>query len=236
MTDINLREITIFEDDYLIALNKPAGLLSIEDGYDSNKLNLRTALKEFYGSIWAVHRLDKDTSGVIIFAKDVTSHRKLNSAFSEHLTTKRYRGIINGVPIWLSYEINLPLLINGDKEHRTVIGLTRGKSAITRFSVIDKFYRYSYLDIFPESGFTHQIRAHLSAAGFPILGDNLYDRACKLNYKDKVLHDQEYAHFFLHAYSLTFPHPVLNIYLDLTAPLPIMFSNLLSKLEIVDSC
>ena len=78
MIEINLKEILLYEDDDLIAINKPSGILSIEDGYDRNKFNLRSALKKIYGSIWTVHRLDKDTSGVIIFAKNMESHRQLN--------------------------------------------------------------------------------------------------------------------------------------------------------------
>ena len=99
MTEINLKEILLYEDDDLVAINKPSGVLSIEDGYDRNKFNLRTALKKTYGNIWAVHRLDKDTSGVIIFAKNQESHRQLNLSFMNRETEKNYRSIVYGFPI-----------------------------------------------------------------------------------------------------------------------------------------
>ncbi len=92
MTDFKLKNITLFEDDHLIVLNKPAGLLSIEDGYDGKKENLRSILRVSFGAIWAVHRLDKDTSGVIVFAKDENSHRNLNASFSNREVIKNYRG------------------------------------------------------------------------------------------------------------------------------------------------
>jgi tRNA pseudouridine32 synthase/23S rRNA pseudouridine746 synthase len=231
MIAFNINKNIIFEDDYLIAINKPAGLLSIEDGYDIKKINLRSILKEIYGSIWAVHRLDKGTSGIIIFAKDENSHRELNSSFSNRETKKQYKGIVDGFPIWNSHKVNLPLRINGDKNHRTVIDLNEGKTAITEFTVIRKYYRNSYLDIFPETGFTHQIRAHLSALGFPILGDDLYNRTCKLNDSDIEVRNREQSTYFLHASSLIIPHPILGTPLELTASLPIEFTNMLTKLE-----
>jgi len=78
MTEINLNELLLYEDDDLVVINKSSWILSIEDGYDRNKFDLRSALKIIDGNIWTVHRLDKDTSGVIIFAKNKESHRELN--------------------------------------------------------------------------------------------------------------------------------------------------------------
>ena len=232
MNDFNLKEITLYEDEHLIFINKPAGLLSIEDGYDLNKINLRTILRDIYGAIWAVHRLDKNTSGVICFAKNENSHRKLNNSFSSHETIKNYRGIINGVPIWNSYEIALPLKINGDKKHRTVIDITNGKPALTFINTLSRQGIYSYADIFPRTGLTHQIRTHLSAIGFPILGDDLYWRCCKLKKNQSLTHHHDYERYFLHAYSLKFAHPISNTPMIITAPLPISFTHMLSILKL----
>src|SRR4030042_6433228 len=107
MNDFKLHDHLLFEDAEIIALNKPSGLLSIEDGYDLKKVNLRTILRDTYGAIWAVHRLDKGTSGVIIFAKNENAHRSLNSSFSNRDTLKNYRGFVNGLPVWESYEMVL---------------------------------------------------------------------------------------------------------------------------------
>ncbi len=236
MNDFNFNKLILYEDEELIALNKPSGLLSIEDGYDIKKINLRSVLRKSYGAIWAVHRLDKDTSGVIIFAKNEDSHRNLNSSFSNRETIKNYRGIINGLPIWESYEISLPLKINGDRKHRTVIDLNNGKPAFTQFNKLNSQGDYSYLDIYPRTGLTHQIRAHLSAIGFPILGDYLYWRCCEIKQFVKITQEPVFESYFLHAYSLKFTHPILKKQMLITAPLPISFSQMLIKLQINFKC
>ncbi len=236
MNDFKLRDHILFEDAEIIALNKPSGLLSIEDGYDLKKVNLRTILRDTYGAIWAVHRLDKDTSGVIIFAKNENAHRSLNSSFSNRDTVKNYRGIVNGMPVWESFEITIPLRINGDRNHRTVCDFANGKPAITRINKIRNCEKYSYLDIFPSTGITHQIRAHLSIAGFPILGDKLYWRCCEI--KNLILETQrlEFNGFFLHAYSLKIAHPVTNNQMQITAPIPASFSQMLENLGLNCEC
>ena len=236
MITFKLDEIILYEDNHIIILNKPSGLLSIEDGYDVNQKNLRTILRDFYGSIWAVHRLDKNTSGAIIFAKDKTSHQILNQMLESHEITKNYRGIVNGIPVWNYFEINLPLRIDGDKYHRTVIDLVNGKAASTRFSTLLRWDYNSYLDIFPKTGFRHQIRAHLSAAGFPILNDGLYWRCCKLSKHEDSKNQPAINNYYLHAYSLKFFHPISNKLLTIIAPLPFSFSKKLSLHKHIKRC
>jgi len=232
MNDFNLKEIILFEDEDLIVLNKPSGLLSIEDGYNREKINLRSVLRDTYRAIWTIHRLDKDTSGVIIFAKNEESHRILNSSFLYRKTKKKYRTIINGLPIWDSFEINLPLRINGDRKHRTVIDPNNGKPAFTRFVKLNSQEGYSYLDIFPMTGLTHQIRAHLSAIGFPILGDHLYWHCYEIKKFSNLHQEKGLLNYFLHAFSLEFTHPILRKPMLISAPLPISFSQMLEKLKI----
>jgi RluA family pseudouridine synthase len=228
MIEFNLNELILYEDKDLIALNKPSGVLSIEDGYDPQKFNLRVFLREAYGSIWAIHRLDKDTSGVILFAKNEESHRELNLSFSNRETQKNYRGIVNGFPVWDSFEINLPLIVNGDRKHRTVMDLDKGKPAYTKITKITSHDQYSYIDIFPNTGLTHQIRAHLSAIGFPIFGDNLYWRCCDLKSNSKLTQEN----FFLHAMLIKFNHPISKIPMLINAPLPTLFSEMLVRLKL----
>ncbi len=203
MNEIEIKKILLFEDDDLIAINKPSGALSIEDGYNSEKTNLRSTLKSIYGSIWAVHRLDKNTSGVILFAKNKDAHRQLNNSFFNHEVEKNYRGIVNGFPIWNSIEVNFSLRINGDRKHRTVLDQYLGRSACTRINRIINNDMYSYLDIFPKTGLTHQIRAHLSAIGLPLLGDKLYEHCCPINKISRSVPSE----LFLHALSLNVNHP-----------------------------
>ena len=232
MVKFNLKDSILYEDNDLIAINKPSGILSIEDGYDKNKLNLRSVLREQYGSIWAVHRLDKDTSGVILFAKNEESHRQLNSSFSNREIKKNYRGIINGFPIWNSIEIDLPLKVNGDRKHRTIIDPSNGKPACTQINKITNCDNFTYVDIFPTTGITHQIRAHLSTIGFPIYGDSLYWRCCEV----KKLSKADQSNFFLHAKSIEFDHPFLKEQMIISAPLPDLFTNMLLKLKLILNC
>jgi tRNA pseudouridine32 synthase/23S rRNA pseudouridine746 synthase len=227
MNEINLKEILLYEDDDLIALNKPSGILTIEDGYDRNKFNLRSELRKVYGLIWAVHRLDKDTSGILIFAKNKESHRQLNLSFSNRETEKNYRCIVNGFPIWDSFEVNLPLKVNGDRNHRTVFDPLNGKPAVTRIDKLMNNEQYTYMDIFPTTGLTHQIRAHLSAIGFPILGDRLYWRCCGLSKISKF----QQMDLYLHALSLKFNHPSSKESILITAPLPLKFSEILANFK-----
>jgi len=228
MTEISLKEILLYEDDDLVAINKPSGVLSIEDGYDTDKYNLRTILKRTYGHIWTVHRLDKDTSGVIIFAKNQEAHRQLNLSFMNRDSEKNYRSIVYGFPIWDSYEIKLPLKVNGDRKHRTIYDPVNGKPALTKIIRLFNTDFYTYMDIFPSTGLTHQIRAHLSTIGLPILGDKLYWRCCEIN-KDS---GPEQLVFFLHAFSLKFFHPSSKVPMLITAPLPFRFSEELINLKL----
>lgn len=186
----------LFEDDNVIVLNKPQGLLAIEDGYQPELPNLRSLLKDRYGQIWTVHRLDKDTSGVIIFAKNSESHKFLNAQFSSRLVKKEYHAVAQGFPPWVEKTISYPLKTNGDRKHRTVIDLQNGKLAKTLLRVIGKNDFQSYLDIFPATGYTHQIRAHCAGIGLPILGDRLYFRGCDFG------NSFETDHLFLHAYAI----------------------------------
>ena len=236
MNDFNLKEIILYEDEHILALNKPAGILSIEDGYDVKKINLRSCLRDMYGTIWAVHRLDKYTSGVIIFSKTENSHRKFNALFSSHETNKNYRAIIHGFPIWNSYEINLPLKVNGDKKHRTVIDMANGKPALTLVKPLSRCANYSYLDIFPRTGLTHQIRAHLSAIGFPIFGDDLYWRCCEIRNSKISTPVYYFERYYLHAYSLKFPHPTSNEMMTIIAPVPFSFNQLLKEMKLYETC
>ncbi len=129
---MNFKEFVLFEDGNIIVLNKPAGWLSIPGGYATAEPCLKQVLAEEYGQIWTVHRLDKLTSGVILFAKDENAHRILNEQFSQRLTAKNYRGISHGFPVWIEKTIQIPLRVNGDRHHRTVPDTLGGKPAQTR--------------------------------------------------------------------------------------------------------
>jgi len=226
MKDFN--ELILFENDRLIAIDKPAGLLSIEGGGNKEESDLRTILRERFGNIWAVHRLDKNTSGVILFAKDRTTHRNLNDQFQRHQIQKEYHAIFHGFPCWNQKTIQMPLQINGDRSHRTIYAID-GKNSESDVIVRKKGNRYSYFIIFPKTGFTHQIRSQLSFSGFPILGDRLYWQLGNIPCTYKPLFDKTLT--FLHAYAIHFVDPKSLKTIGLVAPLPKYF---LEALKLVD--
>jgi 23S rRNA pseudouridine955/2504/2580 synthase/23S rRNA pseudouridine1911/1915/1917 synthase len=162
----------VFEDDDFIALNKPSGLLSIPDR-EGKELSLKKLLQEKYDHIFTVHRLDKDTSGLIVFAKSETAHRHLSIQFEERLTEKIYVGLVIGCPANKKGTINLPIAEN-TVTRGTMIIHRRGKEAITDYELLEDFGRYSWMQFRIHTGRTHQIRVHLKDMGHPIVGDTIY--------------------------------------------------------------
>ncbi len=167
-------DLVIWHDDALLVVNKPAGLPTLVDGYDPQAPFLAGILKKDWDPLWIVHRLDRQTSGVIIFARTALAHRDLNIQFEKRLAQKTYHALVIGSPDWSEKSISLPLRANGDRKHRTVIDAQRGKAARTDFSLLETFADYALVAAQPRSGRTHQIRAHLAAIGHPIVMDLLY--------------------------------------------------------------
>ena len=162
----------IFENENFVALNKPAGLLSIPDR-EGKETSLKTLLVEKYGAIFTVHRLDRGTSGVIVFAKDEETHRYLSLAFEERNVEKYYTGIVKGTPAEKTGTIDAHIAENSSKRGVMLIH-KRGKPSITDYKVLEEFGKYSYLEFRIHTGRTHQIRVHMQSVGHPIVCDELY--------------------------------------------------------------
>jgi len=211
----------IFEDESIVAINKPSGLLTIPDGYHPEFKNLKNELNNIYGRVWTVHRLDKETSGVIIFALTAAAHRSLNLQFSKHTINKEYLAITHNYPHWEIFEFEAFVTINGDRKHRTIISNT-GKVSKSSFILknINHAKNISAIKICPGTGYTHQIRCHLSHLGLPIVGDTLYSKHISEHQKSL---NKYYGRMMLHANSIEFIHPLLNEILVLKAPTPILF-------------
>ena len=175
---MNLGSLIIKETADYIALNKPSGLLSIPDR-EGKELSLKQLLKKHYGEIFTVHRLDKETSGLIVFAKTESMHRLLSMQFAagstgeERQAKKIYLGLVMGVPVESKGTIDKPLA-----EHPSIAGQMmihrKGKKAITDFEVLEDFSRYSWMRFQIHTGRTHQIRVHMKELGHPIVCDPLY--------------------------------------------------------------
>ena len=206
---------TLYVDQWLLIVNKPSGFLSIQDGYDLQLPHIRNLLEPEYDRCWIVHRLDKETSGAIVVARTKESHRALSLLFEKREILKSYRAVVEGILSENKTEIDLPIRINGDRKHRTVIDQVKGKTASTSIEFISKYEDYSLVSAFPHTGYTHQIRAHLAYIKHPILGDSLYNLHPKDNAFDQIIN-----RLALHSYSLEFIHPFTIKTLKVIAPFP----------------
>ena len=218
----------LYSDSSLVVVNKPAGLLSIQDGYDLTAPHVRTLLEPEFGQCWIVHRLDKETSGTLLLARTKDAHRSLNIQFENRMISKEYRAIASGKPTADELEIILPLRVNGDRRHRTIVDPLNGKSASTLIKVLYSTQDWSLLSVKPQTGYTHQIRAHLSHIGYPLLGDALYNLNVS---KAKPENNSFFSRVALHSFSLTFMHPFTNQEVSFTSPYPPDFSALLEPLK-----
>lgn len=162
----------IFENDQWIALNKPHGLLSIPDR-EGKDISLKQILQEKYGQIFTVHRLDRNTSGIIIFAKDEQTHKFLSQAFEERSVQKFYLGLVNGILPEKKGTIDQPIAENSTKRGVMIIH-KRGKASITDYEVLEEFGKYSFVRFQIHTGRTHQIRVHMQYLGHPLVCDDLY--------------------------------------------------------------
>jgi 23S rRNA pseudouridine1911/1915/1917 synthase len=217
----------LLEDDTVLAINKPAGFLVLPDRYDHTLLNLYDLLKEIFGTIFVVHRIDRETSGVVLFAKTADAHAQLNTAFEQRQVEKKYCAIVAGNSNNDSGCIDLPIIENEHGVRKMKIDTKKGKEARTDYSVIERFGGYALIEARPHTGRTHQIRIHLSAIGLPILADPLYGdgqgfflSTIKRNYQGKEEEQPLLGRTALHAISLSFSHPVTSGNVFVEAPLP----------------
>ena len=217
----------LFENDDFVAVNKPAGFLSIPDR-EGKDPSLKGLLKEKYGNIFTVHRLDRGTSGVIVFAKNETTHKYLSKIFEERAVEKIYQGLVQGTLPEKKGSIDLPIM-----EHPAKLGMMvinkKGKASLTDYEVIEESGLYSLVQFQIHTGRTHQIRVHMQSLGHPIACDELYGdgqpillSSIKRNFKLSKYEEQErplLARMALHSHLLHFQdeHGVFH---TLDAPLP----------------
>lgn len=216
-----LKKLILFEDAELLIVNKPADLPVLPDGWEPDAPYLVQLLQEKYPELLVVHRLDKVTSGVMVFAKTPEAHRALNMQFERHTTQKVYHSLCVGIPKWDAHTAKHKLRVNVGHSHRTMVDNGQGRPAETAFKVLKRFRGYGLLESIPATGRTHQIRVHAYALGFPLLGDTLYS-APKTDLIERPA---------LHAQSLTFTHPTTAETLTFTAPYPRDFKQALEALE-----
>ncbi len=231
----------LFEDDHLVLVNKPPLLLTIPDRFTPEKPNLYHLLQEHYGKIFIVHRLDRETSGILCFAKTEEAHKDLSRQFEQRTVEKIYLALCEGV--FLEQEGRIDL---GIAPHPTVSGKmitsNKGKSALTTYKVLDTFRTFTLVEAEIHTGRTHQIRVHLKSIGHPLAVDPIYNPQRQALYlsefkrkKFNLSKDEEerplLARTSLHAHQLTFDHPHTRERTSQMAPLPKDMAASLKQLE-----
>ena len=230
----------LFEDGHLLALDKPSGLLSSPDRYDRARPNLMRLLHAGIarGLPWArrrqlsylanAHRLDCETSGIILLAKDKLVLAALAEQFSAGRPTKHYLALVHGAPREDAFEVHAKLAPHPARPQMMRVDQKAGKNARTRFTVAERYAGYALLRCQPLTGRTHQIRAHLRHCGLPVVGDVLYGgkplllSSLKPGYRFKRDEPERplMGRVALHAESLTLRHPATQAPVTITAPWP----------------
>ena len=229
----------IFENEDFIAVNKATGMLTIPDRHDETQLSLYKILLQQYSKIFIVHRLDRDTSGLVVFARNEASHKYLSQLFENRNIEKIYLGIIRGSLPAKSGSINEAIA-----EHPLLKGVMtvskKGKPSLTDYKVMEDYGIYSLVQFNIHSGRTHQIRVHTKFAGHPIACDRAYGDGKDIllsSFKKKYklsLHDEEERPLInrlaLHSHQLNFKDAHANVH-ALEAPLPKDMKALLQQLK-----
>ena len=227
----------VYEDESLAVVNKPAGML-VHTGAGKSRGTLVNALLHRFRSLSGVggelrpgivHRLDKQTSGLVVVAKDDAAHRALAEQFSSRQVKKRYLALVHG---WLKQDAGtIEAAIRRDRLRRTRMTTRRpgGREALSRYKVIERIEtpggRFTRVEVEIVTGRTHQIRVHLASIGHPVVGDTLYGAPRKLGSMPTLERN------FLHAASLEFRHPRTGKAMALTAPLPAELEQFLAQLH-----
>ena len=218
---------TIYSDNDIVVLNKRSGLLIAADRYNPDEPRLDLIAEKEFGKLYAVHRIDKDTSGIIIYARNPEAHKNLSLQFEKRLVDKTYHCLVHGHPVWETLHVTIPLLPDGDAKHRTTANKKIGKPSVTDFRVVGNCGQFSWIEAKPKTGRTHQIRVHLSQSGFCIVCDPLYSgnqkpirlSEIKRNWRGDQFEEQPLlSRLGLHAYKITFTHPTTGEKMTFTAP------------------
>jgi tRNA pseudouridine32 synthase / 23S rRNA pseudouridine746 synthase len=205
----------VYVDDAMLVLNKPAGLLTVPGRGEAKQDCLSKRAQEVYPEALIVHRLDRDTSGLVVMARGLQAQRAINLSFEHRLVDKCYEALVEGLlpPAEEWQEINLPLLVDWPNRPKRTVNYAEGQHALTRWRCIgnDPARGCSRVELEPVTGRTHQLRVHMQTIGHPILGDTLYATPEALAKSDRLL---------LHARSLTLPHPSSRNAIPFDAPVP----------------
>ncbi len=201
----------IYRDESIVVLNKPTGLLSVPGiGFEKRDCVAVRVASAVEGAR-IVHRLDRDTSGVMIMANDKTTHRELSRQFQDRKVEKTYEAVVFGVVEEAAGSIDLPIRKDMENPPRQCVDHEQGKPSLTNWKVIERMEDRTRLALYPKTGRSHQLRLHLLKIGHPILGDDLYATIEQQAMADRLL---------LHAVSLSVVHPATLKSMTFESPAP----------------
>ena len=219
----------LYEDDSILMVNKPKGMVVHPSAGHYTGTLVNAVLWHCQGQLSGingvsrpgiVHRIDKDTTGVLVVCKNDAAHNAVAAQLKEHSITRKYRAIVHGVIKEDEGTVDAPIGRHPTERKKMASGVKNGKRAVNHYRVLERFQGYTYVECQLETGRTHQIRVHMASIHHPLLGDTVYGPA-------KDSHHLEGQ--TLHAMVLGLIHPVTGEYLEVEAPLPEYFENLLKK-------
>ncbi|MBA2654751.1 MAG: 23S rRNA pseudouridine(1911/1915/1917) synthase RluD [Gammaproteobacteria bacterium] len=223
----------VFEDESLLVINKPPGLV-VHPGAGNLRSTLVNALLYYDTELQKlpraglIHRLDKDTSGLLLIARNLTAFHHLSQQMQQRTIHRSYAAIVEGSPKLMD-TINLAIGRHPTQRTKMSVLMHGGRSAVTHFKVLEKFLTHAYLDIELETGRTHQIRVHMAYINHPILGDPVYGKSHRYDRLSEELSQQiaDFKRQALHAKKISFRHPVTEELVTLESNLPDDLENLL---------
>lgn len=220
----------VYEDDYLLVINKPVGMVVHPAPGNPDNTLVNAVMSHCQGRLSTinsvirpgiVHRIDKDTSGLLVVAKNDEAHQGLAEQFAVHSITRIYTAIVNGHFKNSQGIVDAPIGRHGGDRKKMAVTAKNSKNAVTHFNVIEEFEGYSLVKCRLETGRTHQIRVHMSYTGHPLLGDSIYGDRNKMGI----------SHQMLHAGVLGFNHPITKEYMEFESELPEEFEEIINKLR-----
>ncbi|MDH5764656.1 MAG: pseudouridine synthase [Gammaproteobacteria bacterium] len=203
----------VYEDQHLLILNKPSGLLSVPGRGPENHDSLHVRVQKRYPDALIVHRLDMATSGLIVMAMNSQTHRDLSLLFQKRSINKFYTAVVMDKLHSDNGSIELPLIADWPNRPRQKVDYETGKPSLTHYRLLnfDHLNNTSRIELNPVTGRTHQLRVHMSSIGHPILGDNLYANEDIINMSPRLL---------LHSQRIEFNHPVSETFISITSTPP----------------
>jgi len=230
----------LFEDEHLLVVDKPAGLVVHPAAGNLDGTLVNALLHHCGGSLSGiggvarpgiVHRIDKDTSGLLVVAKNDVAHEGLAKQFAAHSIDRRYLAIVNGVPKTAEGTVDAPLArSSANRKKIAIVEGARGKRAVTHWRRLNALRDSALVECRLETGRTHQVRVHMASIGHPLLGDPVYGRSGKTH--GKLLKELQFHRQALHAAVLGFTHPVTRNRLSFSSPMPSDMQELFNALGV----